>query len=69
MKRVGRPPLGAAPRKAVSIRIDQEVLGWLKESAGRKGMPYQSLVNEILARAMRRAAPPRASSARVVRAR
>lgn len=58
MKRVGRPPLGEAPRKAVSIRLDQGVLAWLKESAARKGRPYQSLINEILARAMRRAARP-----------
>lgn len=55
MKRVGRPPLGDAPRKAVSIRLDQGVLEWIKRRAAAKDQPYQSLINEILARAMRRA--------------
>jgi uncharacterized protein (DUF4415 family) len=55
MKRVGRPPLGAAPRRAVSIRLDPTVLEWLKARAAAKGQPYQSLINDILARAMRRA--------------
>jgi uncharacterized protein (DUF4415 family) len=55
MKRVGRPPLGASPRRAVSIRLDPTVLDWLKTRAAAKGQPYQSLINDILARAMRRA--------------
>jgi uncharacterized protein (DUF4415 family) len=55
MKRVGRPPLGSQPRKAVSIRIDQRVLEWIKKKATSSKRPYQSLINEILANAMRRA--------------
>jgi uncharacterized protein (DUF4415 family) len=55
MRRVGRPPLGDLPRKAVSIRLDQQVLAWLKDTAADRGMPYQTLANDILARAMRRA--------------
>src|SRR5262245_30950436 len=55
MKRVGRPTLGSLPRKAVSIRIDQSVLDWVKRTAATKRTPYQSLINEILAKAMRRA--------------
>ncbi len=56
MKRVGRPPLGKLPRRAISIRIDQEVLDWLKMRAESVERPYQSLINEILVRAMRRSA-------------
>jgi uncharacterized protein (DUF4415 family) len=54
MKPVGRPPLGELPRRAVSIRIDQRVLEWVKRRAAEKDQPYQSLINEILQRAMRR---------------
>ena len=54
MKRVGRPPLGDLPRKAVSIRLDQRVLEWVKKKATSRRQPYQSLINEILEKAMRR---------------
>jgi uncharacterized protein (DUF4415 family) len=49
MRRVGRPPVGDEPRKLIAIRLDAEVLGWLQKAAEKKGLPYQSLVNEILA--------------------
>lgn len=55
MKRVGRPALGRAPRKAVSLRLDPDVLARLKAAAGKRGVPYQSLINDILARAVSRA--------------
>lgn len=55
MKRVGRPTIGLAPRKAVSLRLDQDVLARLKATATKRGIPYQSLINDILARAVRRA--------------
>lgn len=55
MRRVGRPPLGRAPRTAISVRLDRDVLARLKARASARGVPYQSLMNEILARAMRRA--------------
>jgi uncharacterized protein (DUF4415 family) len=54
MKRVGRPTIGRAPRKAVSLRLDPDVLAQLKASAAKRGVPYQSLINDILARAARR---------------
>ena len=55
MRRVGRPPIGRAARKPISVRLDPDVLARLKARAARRGIPYQSLINEILARAMRRA--------------
>lgn len=55
MRRVGRPPIGDQPRKAVSIRLDQGVLEWVKKSAAARHQPYQTLINEILEKAMRRA--------------
>jgi len=30
-------------------------LGWLRETAEKKGLPYQSLVNQILAEEMKKA--------------
>jgi uncharacterized protein (DUF4415 family) len=54
MRRVGRPPVGERPRKAISIRLDERVLEWLRLTAARKEQPYQSLINEILEKAMRR---------------
>ena len=55
MRRVGRPTLGEEPRKLIAIRLDPKVLGWLRKTADKKGLPYQSLVNKILAEEMRKA--------------
>lgn len=55
MRRVGRPTVGDEPRKLIAIRLDAEVLSWLRETAEKTGKPYQSLVNEILAEEMRKA--------------
>lgn len=35
----------------ISIRLDLEVLNWLKAEAERLGMPYQTLANSLLKRA------------------
>ena len=55
LRRVGRPTVGDEPRKLIAIRLDARVLSWLRETAEKKGKPYQSLVNEILAAEMRKA--------------
>jgi uncharacterized protein (DUF4415 family) len=55
MRRVGRPTVGDEPRKLIAIRLDPKVLDWLRKTAEKKGLPYQSLVNEILAQEMRKA--------------
>ncbi|MEK7229484.1 MAG: BrnA antitoxin family protein, partial [Candidatus Binatota bacterium] len=48
MRRVGRPPLGEHPRRLISIRLDSNVLNWVKKTAAKKRLPYQSLINEAL---------------------
>src|SRR5215468_1154520 len=55
MRRVGRPTVGEEPRKLIAIRLDSKVLGWLRETAEKKGLPYQSRVNQILAEEMKKA--------------
>jgi uncharacterized protein (DUF4415 family) len=55
MRRVGRPPLGDEPRKLVAIRMDAKVLEWLRLTARKKGIPYQSLINDLLADQMKKA--------------
>ena len=55
MRRVGRPTAGDEPRKLIAIRLDAKVLGWLRKTAEKKGLPYQSLVNQILAKEMKKA--------------
>src|SRR4029077_17160010 len=55
MRRVGRPTVGEEPRKLIAIRLDPKVLVWLRETAEKKGLPYQSLVNQILAEEMKKA--------------
>ncbi len=55
MRRVGRTTVGDEPTKLIAIRLDTKVLGWLRKTAEKKGLPYQSLVNEILASEMREA--------------
>ncbi len=51
-KRVGRPLVGEAYRKAISVRIDEKVLIKLKDKAIKKGIGYQSLINQILKKAV-----------------
>jgi len=55
MRRVGRPSQGGLPRQLISIRIDQRVLAWVRQTAKRQDKPYQSLINDILQREMQRA--------------
>lgn len=50
MRRVGRPPLGKEPRQLIAIRLDAEVLKRLRKEARRRGVGYQTLVNEVLAK-------------------
>jgi len=50
MRRVGRPPLGAEARQLIAIRIDPQVLGAVRREAKRRGLGYQSLINNLLAK-------------------
>ena len=55
MRRVGRPPLGERPRQLIAIRLDTSVLRWLKSLAAKRRVPYQSLINDLLAGEMKKA--------------
>jgi uncharacterized protein (DUF4415 family) len=55
MRRGGRPTVGDEPRRLIAIRLDAKVLSWLRKTTEKKGLPYQSLVNGILAEEMRKA--------------
>ena len=39
----------------ISIRLDSKVLNWVKKTAAKKRLPYQSLINDILAKEMKEA--------------
>jgi uncharacterized protein (DUF4415 family) len=54
MRRVGRPPLGAPARRLIAIRIDPQVLDAVRREAKRRGLGYQSLINDLLAEHVRR---------------
>jgi uncharacterized protein (DUF4415 family) len=54
MRRVGRPPLGAAARRLIAIRLDPQVLDAVRREAKRRGLGYQSLINHLLAEHVRR---------------
>ena len=54
MRRVGRPPIGDAPRQLVAIRLDVGVLDRFRKEAKRRGVGYQTLINEVLAKHVRR---------------
>lgn len=56
MKPMGRPPLGSAPRKLITVRVDPEVLVQLRQEAKKSGKGYQSLINEILAKHVKKKA-------------
>ncbi len=51
-KRVGRPLVGSSPRVAISVRIEEDVLTKLKDKADDAGIGYQSLINDILKKAV-----------------
>ena len=55
MRRVGRPPLGAEARRLIAIRIDPQVLDAVRREAKRRGLGYQSLINNLLAKYFGRA--------------
>ena len=55
MRRVGRPPLGDEPRQLIAIRLDPKVLRWLRAVAVKRQVPYQSLINDMLASEMKKA--------------
>jgi uncharacterized protein (DUF4415 family) len=49
MRRVGRPPLGGEARQLIAIRVDATVLSRFRREARRRGIGYQTLINEVLA--------------------
>lgn len=54
MRKIGRPPLGDEPRQLIAIRLDPKVLRWLKALAAKRHVPYQSLINDMLASEMKK---------------
>ena len=54
MRRVGRPPLGATARRLIAIRLDAGVLEGFRKEARRRGVGYQTLINEVLAQHVRK---------------
>ena len=54
MRRVGRRPLGKEPRQLIAIRIDSGILQRFRAEARRRGVGYQTLINEVLASHVRK---------------
>jgi len=54
MRRVGRPPLGDEPRQLIAIRLDPGVLAKFRVEARRRRVGYQTLINEVLAKYVRK---------------
>lgn len=54
MRRVGRPPLGDAPRQLIAIRVDAGVLQQFRKEARRRRVGYQTLINDVLAKHARK---------------
>jgi uncharacterized protein (DUF4415 family) len=54
MRRVGRPPLGATARQLIAIRLDATVLARFRKEARRRGVGYQTLINEVRAEHVRK---------------
>lgn len=46
--RRGRPPKGDQKYRAVHIRLHPEALRWARSRAQRRGIGYQTLINEAL---------------------
>ncbi len=54
-RRVGRPKTGEA-KQLIAIRIAPRLLAELRRQAARQSKPYQTLIHEMLEKALRRAA-------------
>jgi uncharacterized protein (DUF4415 family) len=51
MKRIGRPRLSAAgAREMIAIRLDPTVIEGFRKAAKQRGVGYQTLINEVLAK-------------------
>ena len=50
MRRVGRPPLGSIARQLIAIRVDPQVPAALQREASRRGVGYQTLIHQLLAK-------------------
>ena len=44
----GRPPKGSSKYQPVSIRLHPRVIAWAKRQAKRRGIGYQTVINEAL---------------------
>jgi uncharacterized protein (DUF4415 family) len=49
--RRGRPPKGTEKHRAVSIRLSPKVLTWARKEGKRRGVGYQTVINEVLLKA------------------
>lgn len=54
MRRAGRPPLGERARQLIAIRVDAAVLDGFRQEARQRRIGYQTLINEVLAKHIRR---------------
>ena len=54
-KRIGRPPTGNA-KQLIAIRLSPKLLERLRKLAAKRGKPYQTLLHELLEKAMEREA-------------
>lgn len=46
----GRPPKTGDKYLPISIRVHPRVLAWAKKEADRRGVGYQTVINEVLLR-------------------
>ena len=54
MRRVGRPKIGDEPRQLIAIRLDTGVLDRFRKEAKRRRVGYQTLINAMLAKHVRK---------------
>ncbi len=53
MKSVNHPTVDPKKSKILtSVRIDMDVMVWLKEQSDKEGIPYQTLMNSLLRKVM-----------------
>ena len=51
---VGRPSLGDKRRSLIAIRLDPAVIQAFRLEADRRGIGYQTLISEVLAKGVRK---------------
>lgn len=57
MKKVKHPTATKTSKVGINIRLDMDLVAWLRDEADRRALPYQTLINSFLKERMNNNVP------------